>query len=287
MARRKEAPPPSPPELLVPRSEAEASLGARIEKGEELRDRPIQTKDELDRMEKEFDRWSDYNTEMLRRMFSTAELADEYSVARASGWYPDKPLSEFVRGFRGDVDFRLNRLTSILERLELVPLAKTIATKGRPASPAAASRSRRVFVVHGHDETSREKVARFLEHLDFAPIILHEQPNAGRTIIEKFEDYSDVGFAVVLLTHDDLGAAKGEPDSLQPRARQNVIFELGFFVGRLGRHNVCALRSGDVELPSDIHGVVYVQIDAAGAWRLLLATELREAGFEVDMNTAM
>ena len=282
-----EAPPPSPPELLMPRSEAEASLQARIEKGEELRGRPIQTKDEFDRIEKESDRWSDYNTEMLRRMFSTSELADEYAVEMSSGWYPDKPLSEFIGDFRDGVDVRLNRLTSILERLELIPLAKTITPTARPAGPTVAARSRRVFVVHGHDETSREKVARFLEHLDFVPIILHEQPNAGRTIIEKFEDYSDVGFAVVLLTPDDVGAAKGESDSLHPRVRQNVIFELGFFVGLLGRRNVCALRSGGVELPSDIHGVLYVEIDAAGAWRLFLAKELREAGFEVDMNSAM
>ena len=101
-----------------------------------------------------------------------------------------------------------------------------------------------VFVIHGHDESARESVARFLEKLELEPIILHEQPNKGRTIIEKFEDYADVRFAVVLLTPDDVGAVKDRADDLRPRARQNVVFEFGFFIGKLGRERVCALGEG-------------------------------------------
>ena len=145
--------------------------------------------------------------------------------------------------------------------------------------------SRKVFVVHGHDEGMREAVARFLEKLEIEPLILHEQANQGRTIIEKIEGNSDVGFAVVLLSPDDQGAKSGE--SPQPRARQNVILELGYFIGRLGRDRVCALKSGDLEIPSDFGGVVYTLYDPNGGWRQALAQELSEAGFDIDWNLVM
>jgi predicted nucleotide-binding protein len=142
---------------------------------------------------------------------------------------------------------------------------------------------RAVFVVHGHDEAMKQSVARFLEKLDLKPIILHEQANKGRTIIEKFEAHSsEVGFAVVLLSPDDVGGPKdGE---MKPRARQNVVLELGYFIGKLGRGKVCALHTGDVELPSDLHGVLWLSYE--GDWRLKLAKEIKEADIDVDLNKA-
>ena len=140
----------------------------------------------------------------------------------------------------------------------------------------------RVFVIHGHDIGARESVARFLRELALQPVILHEQPNKGRTIIEKFEDYADVRFAVVLLTPDDVGARSEEPTELGHRARQNVIFELGFFLGKLGRKRVCALKTRGVETPSDYDGVVYVDFDVPGAWKLSLVRELKAAGLCID-----
>lgn len=145
--------------------------------------------------------------------------------------------------------------------------------------------SRKVFVVHGQDTGAREAVARFLERTGFEPIVLHEQPNLGRTIIEKFEEHSAVSFAVVLMTPDDMGGIAGGP--MQPRARQNVILELGYFIGRLGRDKVCALKSGDIELPSDIFGVVWTALDAGGSWKVSLSKELQAAGFEIDWNKVM
>ena len=116
-----------------------------------------------------------------------------------------------------------------------------------------------------------QAVARFLEHLDQKVIILREQPNKGRTIIEKFEEYADVGFAVILLTPDDRGGAADAPyENQRLRSRQNVILELGYFLGRLGRSRVCALYAEGVEIPSDYSGVLYVMLDAGGAWRLRL-----------------
>ena len=146
---------------------------------------------------------------------------------------------------------------------------------------------RSVFIVHGRNDGKKEAVARFLATLDLAPVILHEQPNEGRTLIEKFETHADVSFAVVILTGDDSGGPSDQSEPARPRGRQNVVFELGYFVGRLGRKKVCTLYEEGVEIPSDFSGIVYVPLDAAGAWRTLLARELRAAGFEIDMNRAL
>jgi predicted nucleotide-binding protein len=174
-------------------------------------------------------------------------------------------------------------LQGTMKELELMGAA--MEPKPAKARVEASPDERLVFLVHGHDKAVTETVARFLEKLDLHPIILHEQPSMGRTVIEKFEAHADVGFAVVLLTPDDMGglAAGGE---LRPRARQNVILELGYFIGRLSRARVCALYVEGVEIPSDIHGVVYVPYDAAGGWRLKLANEIRAAGLAVDLNLA-
>ncbi|CAM2339818.1 TIR domain-containing protein [Burkholderia vietnamiensis] len=148
-----------------------------------------------------------------------------------------------------------------------------------------ASISRRVFVVHGHDGEPREAVARFLEKIGFEAIILHEQANQGRTIIEKIEANDDVSFAVVLLTPDDEGCMKG--GELKPRARQNVMLELGYFIGRLGRDKVCALKRGELEIPSDYLGVVWVAMDASDGWKRALGLELQAAGHDIDWNKVM
>lgn len=142
--------------------------------------------------------------------------------------------------------------------------------------------ARKAFIVHGHEEGPREAVARFLERVGFEAVILHEQANQGRTIIEKIEAHGEVGFAVVLLTPDDVGGPKN--GEMRPRARQNVILELGYFVARLGRSRVCALNIGDVEIPSDFYGVVYVPFDQNNGWKMALCKELKAAGFEIDLN---
>lgn len=145
--------------------------------------------------------------------------------------------------------------------------------------------SNKVFIVHGHDNGARETVARFLERMGFEAIILHEQANQGRTVIEKVEAHGDVSFAVVLLTPDDEGCVKG--GVLEPRARQNVLLELGYFIGRLGRDKVCALKSGQLEIPSDFAGVVWESMDAAGGWKQALGRELQAAGHDFDWNKLM
>lgn len=146
--------------------------------------------------------------------------------------------------------------------------------------------SDRVFIVHGHDDGMKQSVARTITDLGLNPVILHEQPNRGKTLIEKFERNSDVGFAVVLLSPDDVAYVSSDPSkTTRPRARQNVVLELGYFVASLGRERVLALKRGnDLEVPSDFSGVIYTPYDDAGNWKVELVRELRAVGYNVDAN---
>lgn len=145
----------------------------------------------------------------------------------------------------------------------------------------ADKKRRKIFIVHGHDEAVLQGVARFVEQLELQPVIIKELASGGDTIIEKLEEYSDVDYALVLMTPDDFGGVAVKPGEIQPRARQNVIAELGYMVGKLRRHNVCILIKS-VEIPSDFHGVVSIELEKD--WKLALAKELNHAGVEADLN---
>lgn len=182
----------------------------------------------------------------------------------------------------------IRKLTSAV----LIPFIRDFQAYVEERAPAAslmrteANDKNRIFIVHGHDEAPRETVARFISTIGLEPVILHEQANRGMTIPEKLVANSNVGFAVVLLTPDDVGRTKlASTDA--PRARQNVILELGYFVGRLGREKVCALLKDEVEIPSDYMGVVYIPFDSQGGWRQMLAKELGAAGYDIDWNRVM
>lgn len=143
----------------------------------------------------------------------------------------------------------------------------------------------RIFIVHGHDDARKHELARFLGELTgHEPVILHEQPNKGAVLIEKLEASAEgTGFAVVLLTADDTGKANKEVD-YKPRGRQNVVFELGFFMAALGRNKVAVLMDPNVEEPGDVKGLVYTGLDTAGAWKAALASEIEEAGIPVKWS---
>lgn len=144
---------------------------------------------------------------------------------------------------------------------------------------------KKVFIVHGHNDSVKQTVARTLENIGLTPVILAEQPDKGRTVIEKFENEgNDVGFAVVLLTADDKGR-KNKARSLQSRARQNVVFEMGYFMALLGRERVMLLLQDGVEEPSDLKGVVYTKLDKDGAWKYKLVKELREQRYNVSTDS--
>ena len=142
----------------------------------------------------------------------------------------------------------------------------------------------KIFIVHGHDDLAKLTVARSLEKMGFEAIILHEQPDGGKTIIEKIEAYSDVAFAVVLYTECDVGREKTKPESEnQYRARQNVVFEHGYLISKLGRDHVCALIKGNVEVPGDISGIIYTSMDK-NEWEMSLYKNMKAVGINVDMN---
>ena len=152
-------------------------------------------------------------------------------------------------------------------------------------SPNKSIPNDEIFIVHGHDETVKDKITRFIEKLGLKATVLHEGVNQGMTIIEKFEEHSKkAGFAIAIFTPDDMAYSIREKSNPKPRTRQNVIFETGYFTALLGRSRICILYKGDVELPSDINGIVYIKIDSPESWEIALAKELIQAGYDVNLN---
>ena len=232
-----------------------------------------------------FKKWRRDTQVAIRRLFGQgSEHAKEFSGIN----FQYRPIA-FVAGMEHSADYQrayerglqsaTAMLKSMIEETESYGLEYDV--DGGMAHEGV--RTNKVFIVHGRDEGTREEVARFIERLDKLPVIIAEQASAGSTIIEKVEQNADVGFAIVLLTPDDEGGLK-DGDGVRSRARQNVIFELGFFIGRLGRRQVCALTKGEVEIPSDYSGVVYIDMDGQSDWRIRLVRELKVAGYDVDAN---
>ena len=236
----------------------------------------------VDTLERVFGR----DTSAFRRFQGAAHLvvpsqgSSFFSARSPSDYYPAELSKNLERSVR-----LLEAAQDVLHK-DLEDARYDTLFNSEAAAPQKQTLSRRVFVVHGHDGEAREIVARFLKTIEFEPVILHEQPNQGRTVIEKVEANSDVGFAVVLLTADDLGrSVKGE--QLEPRARQNVLLELGYFIGKLTRAKVCALKRGELEIPSDFAGIVWEKMDDGNGWKMALARELKAAGYAVDLNKAL
>lgn len=191
----------------------------------------------------------------------------------------DRPFSNYY-------DFAMNsskRSRDITEDVLAAVKLEMSAECINDSNESKSFSSKRVFIVHGRDDSAKTETARLIEQLGLEAVILHEQTNGGKTIIEKIEDEADCGFAIVLYTPCDLGRFSSESIE-RSRARQNVVFEHGYLIGRLGRDRVCALKKGDVETPSDISGVVYTDMDKAGMWKMTVARELQAVGFAVDMN---
>lgn len=176
----------------------------------------------------------------------------------------------------------LNLLSAIKEEVEL------FGTEKQNVSSENINRTK-VFIVHGHDEEMKQSVARFIEKLDLEAIILHEQPDKGRNVLDKLiQESKNASFAVVLLSPDDVGYDKNNREE-HLRARQNVVLELGYFIALLGKERVCALfkNSSDFELPSDFVGNLYKQYSGSDAWKIELAKELKVANVPIDMNKVL
>ena len=253
-------------ELLISREDAKSKLQARIEKGLELKQTRVDTLEAFESLSNDYSKWDSFNSELLKRTFTTDELSREYDFWGAMTVSMREPsLGDRIAETYRDVDKKIHRLDSIIERLELIPLSSAAATAAIHLSeaPPAQVRSKRVFVVHGRDEVAKTSLEVFLHEIGLEPVVLHRQADEGMTIIEKFEKHSDVGYAFILLTPDEVAYMAAEEDKVDGerikefRARPNVIFEFGYFVGKLGRSRVCCLYTGNVSLPSDVSGMIY------------------------------
>jgi len=228
------------------------------------------------------------NTIEYKRYEAAASLDNGAVIMRMGGPRPEQDRQE-ARQYLSDGKQR----SLLLLRQAIRGLEEDIAEREDDGSSSIALEATprdlsKVFIVHGHDGEVRQTVARYIEKLGFEAVILHERPNKGRTIITKFrEEAAGVGFAIVLMTPDDVGGVAGVAAAdLRLRARQNVVFELGFFIGELGAESVAALVKGDIERPSDFDGVVYISLDN-GTWQMDLARELKAAGYSIDWNKVM
>ena len=291
-SRRTPTPPPAKltMELAVSRDNAKQRLQDRINQGMELKQRQVGTREALDEFSNSYDKWNRFNSELLRRIFTTDEAAKEYDYWGVGIISLREPaLGERIADVYKDIDKKTHRLDSIVERLELIPLSSQIA----PTEPVRLSsilpKTKKVFVVHGHDEIAKTGLEVFLHEIGLEPIVLHRQADVGLTVIEKFEKHSDVGYAFILLTPDEvayLASDETKADAERKkelRARPNVIFEFGYFIGKLGRSKVCCLYTGAVSLPSDVNGMIYKRYDKSieeVAYSVI--KDLKASGYEVD-----
>lgn len=271
--------------LTISNSEFVVKLEKRIEIGEKIFNRTISNQNELTIANSDYKLWTDYNLEMLKQVFNI-EINDYKDSYNHAGYTYMGQLGEVegnqVLTFKNLVKYKIDNLKSLLTRAELLKSQVSIHSSILFDKTKTTLSKNEVFIVHGHDDLVKVETARFVEKLGFKPIILHEQASSGQTIIEKIESYSNVGFGIVLYTPCDVGTKKGEETELRQRARQNVVFEHGYLIGKIGRKNVAALVKGDVETPNDISGVVYISMK--NDWKLDLAKELRNSGYSVDMN---
>ena len=220
--------------------------------------------------------------QLITRTFETwwPELEKEFQIIQQSFPEPEIPLINREKPKTIQPTTIEETLDEILEILNRTPdrSAMTVDVNCQPRN--------RIFLIHGHNNEIKESVARFLESLDLGVIILHEQPNKGQTIIEKLESFSEVDYAIALLTGDDKGDSikSSNKKSGFTRARQNVIFEMGYFASSLGRNRLTILYEEGVEVPSDISGILYIPLDSSNSWRLKLTQELISAGLKIDLN---
>jgi len=316
---------PPVPNLTIPRTEAESKIYDRITLGKKLLGLSFNNESDLEAAKAQGKKWNDYNEELLKRLFDSEVVFENYNRSSLFDTHKMKASwGQKISSFYEDISNKIETLESIIERLELIPEKVIISDTQERYAPEISDTvflvhgeddvtnesitkklelipekviisdtqeryepetSDTVFVVHGHDDEAKVSVAIFIEKLGLKAVILHEQPNAGQTIIEKLERNAAIsGYAVVILTSDDIGASTEDPDDAKLRARQNVIFELGYFCGALGRARVSVLAKEGVEILSDYLGVGYTLMDPEGAWQLSLARDMKSAGLSFDAN---
>jgi predicted nucleotide-binding protein len=241
-----------------------------------------------------------YNAHESRELISTIDLKQKLDKALINSQYAFEIDNEylniinicntFLEGSGGStIPDNFNKIDII----EVQPIFNLISPSSKMDTEITTIKKEKnmikiknkVFIVHGHDNETKQEVARFIEKIGLETIILHEQANNGMTIIEKIEYYTnEANFAIILYTPCDKGRGTSETKvEARYRARQNVVFEHGYLMAKIGRKNVCALVKGEIETPSDISGVVYTPLDFSGGWKNKLLIELKSCGYEVNI----
>lgn len=265
-------------------------IGEAIATQKVLQEMPRGSESERSALRQAITTWDERNTLLLEHAFTPVGFAkssphtDYVSAMGLKNPFPslsngDEPIEDLLTDSRTKAD-RLRRLLANLDLYE-----KDDQNPGARVTKEATSLNT-VFIVHGHDQDAITQVHLLIRQTsDLNVVVLGDQASRGQTVIEKLECHlgDKSSFAVVLMTGDDLGRSKSSTEE-NPRARQNVIFELGYALAALGRGNVAALYEPGVEMPSDFAGVVYIPFDENGMWKQSLIREFREAGLNVDAN---
>ena len=282
--------------LIVSRKVLIDQLKVQIERGNQVARMPVASrvesdyygrrkhtvynKEEEDAFNNEQRKWQQYVEELLKQSFSISNNEYHKAFYEAGQSLIFVPGQDYIQDEKDEIATKVAYLESLIERIPLIP--SSVETSIAPKLQVSSSKSNKVFIVHGHDIAERAEVELLIKKLGYNPVVLFKQASGGKTIIEKLEEETDsVDFAVILYTACDFGRDK-EDRKEQPRARQNVVFEHGYLIAKLGRDHVCALVEPGVEVPGDLAGVVYVSL--SGSWEYMLAKEMKSAGLSIDMN---
>jgi predicted nucleotide-binding protein len=216
--------------------------------------------------------------------------AFENFVTELNKWASKLGLIEFIfKSFHyssSGKTINQNGFQSLLNHLEILEsMFSNISTNSQKSTTEPNSNeNNKIFIVHGRDRTALLETENIIRKIGLEPIILNKIANNGLCLIEKFEKYSNVQYAIVLLTPDDIGALFEESPNYMYRARQNVIFEMGFFYGKLGRSNVCCIYKSSLELPSDVNGIAYLPYNqSVEEVEMALLRELKGAKFAFNV----
>lgn len=274
--------------LKISHEEFKSKLIEQISNGKMIYSTDIQTEGQLLTNEKEYNLWNDYNTEYLKSVFTIAEnkYRQRYSSTGSmigvrevlAGVNTSDPIYR-RRRFRQLIEAKIEDMESLLLKADLIPseIENSSSMKKEPIS--ISHRPSVVFIIHGHDEEMKKSVQVFLSRGDLQDIVLHEQPDKNLTVIEKLiQEGAAADYVIGLLSPDDVQ----EDGSV--RARQNVILEIGYFIGKLGRDKVRLLRRGNTAIPSDLQGILFENYDEAGAWRIKLAKEIQAVGVPINID---
>ena len=297
MAKKKEISEVRKAVLIWDKTRFQYEIEQRIAQGKELLSVPVQFSEvpqrygngylskkqyddaEFEAFKNQMRKWKNLTEEILQQAFDIPnnEYHAEFSGAGYIGLITGN--EDWLVEYKKEISQKITVLESLLERLTYIPSQKSSTIQERQTNI-----TKNVFVVHGHDEAKRVAVEAFIRSIDYNPIVLFKEPSVGQTIIEKIETNAEnICFAIVIYTACDLGKAKDAPD-LNPRARQNVVFEHGYMCAHLSRQKVVALLEKGVERPGDLEGVIYIEFDDAGVWQIKVAREMKAVGLDVDLN---